>query len=563
MIACLPLMLTSLLAPADTLPPFPTGVYWPTERLPWVAEQAGKAPEELQGELLRRLRDEHHCNTVWLVNGGTSHWQAMLTQAAEARVTLLPTPEQVIWVRQTRDPREVDRHAAAAVEALGSYPALGAYVLIDEARTPEMAQMEALRAAFARHDSTRPQVMVLMARDLEAGALRTRVPILCADPYPFFGPNSPNGPSTPLASRGYYRQVVRHLVSLCESTGKTPWVMPQMFSDVWGPWHYGEGGTVVMEAGAYHHWRTPTLGETRWEIWEAVGQGAKGVLFYVLFPPKNERRGGEPYEGRDFPAEWPRVEREIATELPRALLTPAGEATPHLAEIGRAFADLERLGPDLLRYRSSPATLAVTDAPWTIHTLQDPATGEALLAVINDDPEQAIDGVVRPLVEGVAATELRSGRRFEPGEWRLRLEGGDGALLQLETAEPRWTLLFEEDFTIANPGVALSGLTPVRTRAAYGIGWLTRVEPEGDAPGTVTANLDQVAGKAERARLRIWAAAEGAGELTVEATVDGETFGPLAPSLGLWEIPAEATALRVTVPAGGRLARLVLTGVVR
>ena len=65
--------------------------------------------------------------------------------------------------------------------------------------------------------------------------------------------------------------------------------MPGAFAEIWGDWYYDKDMNVVVQPGAFLNWRMPTAGETRWQVWEGLASGAKGVIYFVLFPPGNDR----------------------------------------------------------------------------------------------------------------------------------------------------------------------------------------------------------------------------------------------------------------------------------
>lgn len=563
---------------AQTAPAFPLGVYWPVERVGWVARNAGYEDEwRFQEDLLQRLRAEFHVNTVWAVNGGTRHWQKLLELGERADVAMLVTPEQFIWARDDRRPGAAEAAAKAAFEALGGYPALAGYVLIDEPRAWEMSQMEAFRIGLAALDPARPSVMVTMTGDSDAAALGTRAAVLCTDVYPFFAPRSPNGPNRPDWSRGYYRGMVRRLVRLARESGKTPWIMPQAYAEVWGPWHYDQAMNVVLEPGAYHHWRMPTVGETRWQIWTALVEGAKGIHFFVLFGASNDRRPGDPPPERNFPDTWPRATELTPTGLPEALLRPNGTPTPQLEAIGAAFAFIERHADLLARLTPTPAQLVWAEPPLTARSLVDPTDGRHYAVVCNDDTDQRAEARLGSALPLANALDLRTGARLagvpDPqtggSVLTLTLEPGDGTVVALEAAPGAAArALYSADFRVSVP-IRTDGLRVVAARAPYGMGWDHFLAPaeEGKA-GSGEIDLDRVAGKTGREAMTILARLFGqgaAGEpLRLEASAGDGAYEASTDSAGErpWRVPPGPTRLRVTVPAGGRLDGLELVGVV-
>ncbi len=559
-----------LLAMSVTAPPvaeFPLGVYWPIERLPWVARQAGAEEWAFQSALMRRLREEFHCNLAWGVNGSNQHWLRLLDTAQRAGLKLILTPPQVIWSRDSRDPGTVEKMAAQAVEQLGRHPALAAYVLIDEPRVHEMAQMEAFRVAFARSDPERPAVTVTMNSQTEAAALRTGLSVLCTDLYPFFADRSPNGPNRPDWSRAYYRYGTRKVIAWARQTGKVPWIMPQVFGDVWGPWHYDAEGNMVAEPGAYLHWRQPTVGETRWQIWSAVAEGAKGLFFYVLFPPANERKSGDPFKPVRILDDWPRVEVETSTGGGAGLLHRDGSPTPQMIAMGEAYGRIAAEAGRLARLEPAPAELAWAPPPLVVRSWRDPASGEPLLAVVNDDTDHAVRGQVTLWLACREVASLWTGEGLgaelaEDGvSLTVSLPPGDGTIVRLTPREGTWCVrLFAEDFAVAATPCRLENAERRVDRGQFSMGWDHSVVA-GDKGGTVTLDLDQVAG-ARRGGMGIALTTAGKGVSGASVSADGKAWEPLPKpeNGGPFTVPADRKWLRIELEAGGRLSSLELTG---
>ena len=77
--------------------------------------------------------------------------------------------------------------------------------------------------------------------------------------------------------------------------------MPQCFVEIWGPWKYDEHLDAVMLPGAILHWRQPSVGEVRWQVWSAIGAGVRGFFWYVYLPPAADQPEAKPYAGPAFP----------------------------------------------------------------------------------------------------------------------------------------------------------------------------------------------------------------------------------------------------------------------
>ena len=106
---------------------------------------------------------------------------------------------------------------------------------------------------------------------------QTKIPVVCVDLYPFFGPNDPNGPHTDAASKGFFR---RNAMKMLDAIGDRPavgWVMGMCFSDIWDPRRYDDNGHLIGLSDSYLHWRCPTLPEMRWQVWESFRWARRGL----------------------------------------------------------------------------------------------------------------------------------------------------------------------------------------------------------------------------------------------------------------------------------------------
>ncbi|MBL4700631.1 MAG: hypothetical protein JKX85_05160 [Phycisphaeraceae bacterium] len=111
---------------------------------------------------------------------------------------------------------------------------------------------------------------------------RTNLPVVCVDLYPFFGPNDPNGPHTDATSRNFLRSNARRMIDAIGDKSAVGWVMSQCFVEIWGPYVYNELSEVISLPGSYLHWRSPTVAEMRWQIWETFRSSCKGAFVFQL-----------------------------------------------------------------------------------------------------------------------------------------------------------------------------------------------------------------------------------------------------------------------------------------
>ncbi len=481
---------------------FPLGVYWPQERVGWLAQKAGLDPWEYSERVIARLHDEHHCNLIWTVNIGTEDLKRLCGLAAKHGVQVAGTPEPVIWWRQQRTPEFAVKCAEESAKRLADAEGFYGYVLIDEPRAWELPYLDAIRAELSRLDPKHPTIMVTMRGDTPAAIQRTEFRIVTSDIYPFFADRSPNGPNPAHVSRAYYRLCGQAFGEQCRARQKTFWMMPQAFNEIWGDWHYNAEGHCIAQPGAYLHWRMPTVGETRWQTWEAVANGARGVVFFVLFPPGNDRTADSPPgEPQDNP--FPKIAEVVDTGQPAALLNADSTSTPQLTAMGEEFAALQKLSPVLQGLRVSPFPAAFAQPPLHVRTLRDEA-GNLYAAIVNDNTDQPTTGEIG-ILPGIAS--LRDLKReadvalAPDGEdavlhASLELAPGEGTLLQLVAEAARRPLATcIEDFAAPQTTGTLEGGEARARRLPWGVGWEYEVVPSTEGtPATLTCDIATLTG---------------------------------------------------------------------
>ncbi|MCS7265926.1 MAG: hypothetical protein NZ805_13965, partial [Armatimonadetes bacterium] len=479
----------SLMAFPEKFQSFMRGVYFPFERLDWVAQKAKTERWVFVDNLLSQLRYRYHMDAIWVVNISTQDARQLCQLAQKHSLGVFVTPEPVIWWRHLRGKDSAFKIAKHAFEMLGDLSALWAYVLVDEARVWEMAQMESIRSELASLDKNRISLMVTMTGDTEGAARYTQFSLLVCDIYPFFAPKSPNGPNTPALSQAYYITCTERLLELAEANGKKAWVMPQVFAEIWGKWHYDKQMNVVIEPNAYWHWRMPTIGETRWQIWQAIAAGAKGVIFFVLFPEPNERKPDDPSEGLIPTAAihptWPRVSEKLATNAGTALLYNDGTPTQQLLTIAETFALLEPNRELLWRLRPFiPIAFAIS--PFRAKSFVDPDSGNAVIVVVNDDTNFERQGTVTILPPVEKVQDLMKGRDLTAKidkvtglmQVAFSLPAGGGTILLIDkSATARISPIFVDDFSVQSTPAQWHNAQRVLMPVGWGMGFRVGVQP--------------------------------------------------------------------------------------
>ena len=572
---------------------YPTGGYWPWERLPAAAKRAGfddKWP--YVDKLLRELKTKHHWNTVWVLNIGPADAQRFLKAAEAAGLCVLLEPSQIthhfIWYSHA-SPTQIRQTAQKTVDTFGQFKALAGYVFMDEPRTISMGFLESMRRALQALDPTRICLTVTMLRDTAAAAYRTALPVLVTDVYPFGYPRDPNLPSTPSSSRAYYRIAAGFLERLAADTGKRPWIMPQIFQNIWGLWYYDANQHVVAEAGAYLHWRMPTVGETRWQVWCALAHNAKGVLFYVLFPPHNPRKKGEPQKRVAKPLDtWPTIAKDLHSGQARAMLYPDGTPSPQMSASSEVFAFIQQHADLLARLEPLRGQIAYAVPPTFARSFHDPTTGELYTMVYTDQTDKASCASVSflPCVQSVR--DVRTGKGVKVGKGpnglgqvTVPLQPGDGTLLALGAQVERPLLVLQEDFRLNTVMYTLSGARRVVVAQPYGMGWnhcitsdAAQAQPQKAGtltcpligPGRHSKNVPLVAYPKDATVYVVYRgllAGADQESLILATSTDGKQYhwaGVGAPHLPV-PLPRKTQSLRFTIKPGARLSGFELIAV--
>jgi len=417
---------------ADLTGSFPLGVYWPWERVGPGAEFCGLD----KWDYVERCLDDmqaHNVDSLWVVNLGIAELPDLAQRVAAREMTLVPAlgelHYQVDWRRNNWE--YLERESRRAIEAAGSSPAVLAWALCDEPRSTIVEEMETFRGKFHEWGATQPAVVVTMWHDTVAYADQSGFPVVCPDIYPFFSAGNPNGPNTPAASRAWYRRHCMVATEAAARNGKTPWVMPQAYHEVWGPWSYDEQQDAVILPGGLLHWRPPTEAEMRWQVWAAVAAGMKGFFWFCYGAPPADSPEAKPYEGTTFP---PSMAVTEPTELgfPGALIRRDLETTPQYEVVGEVFGALKALLPLLADAVPAKQPLLEVEPPGWTGAFRSPAAGRDFAVVVNDDTERAQEvrcWAVRP----TDFRDLRTGnviRRGEDGTLVVPLGPGDGTVLE-------------------------------------------------------------------------------------------------------------------------------------
>ena len=408
---------------------FPLGVYWPWERVGGLAEQSGMDKWQYVDACLDDMK-AHHVDSVWVVNLSIADLPELTARVGARQMTIVPALAalhyNVPWRRGNWE--YLQAQAKQAIEAVGDSSAVLAWALCDEPRKTFVGEMEVYRRKFASWGAGQPGIVVTMWHDTPTYAQQTDFPVVCPDIYPFFARGNPNGPNSPGASRSWYRRHAATAAKLAYDNGQTSWIMPQAYSEVWGPWRYDETGDVVIVPGGILHWRPPTVGEMRWQVWSALAAGVRGFYWFCYAPHPADRAKAEPYEGKTFPPELA-VKEDTPLGFSGALIRPDGTATTQYEAAAEAFGVLRPLIPRLVGAVPADTPLGEVEAPGWLGTLSTP--GGQLGVLVNDDTDNEREIKVW-LVKPQDVMDLRTRQvlpRAADNTVAVTLAAGDGTVL--------------------------------------------------------------------------------------------------------------------------------------
>ena len=567
------------------------GVYWPWERTKIHAAHANMELWQFVDHLMGRISKEWHCNLVWFVNGPAEPARVCDIAAKHNLLVLSGTRLAGIFVHGLRGEEQLATAVKQTVEQLASKPALGAYVLKDEAKNVEKAQMETYRQALAAADPKHPSIIVTMTSHTEVFAVDSGFPVICTDIYHFGGVRSPAIPNPARRSRATFRQCVTALTDMTKRHGKTAWNMPQAFADVWGAHWLDADENIVIEPGSYWHWRMPSVAETRWQIWESIRAGCKGVVFFVILA--GGREDWTPAEGempekmqkaleRNKGSQWPLTNSRIDTHEPKCLTRNGGRATPQAVEMGNTYRTLAAHEAVIVRWRPARLPFVSVDAPGKCRAYRDPADPKVRYAVVVNDATgttSASPVVCRFLPNTVTVTDLLTTEMLtladeSSGNERLQqatitLPPGGGTILKLEFRNGKTgLLLYDEDFSKSAITAKLDGVSRRRERRGFGMGsaWRLRKDgpPDADAIITLDGLTKHTHGRGSHLCTALHDVAKG--KAIVYLQVDGRCPEPEAIVVQLvakdgtagWN-KTDAYRLPFAVPAGTDAIRIRLT----
>lgn len=423
------------LGPYDTVlaTSFPLGVYWPWERVNGLAQRNGIEKWAWVERCLDDMK-AHHIDAVWVVNLNIHDLRPLADRCEARQMKLVPALSELHYNISWRlnNWEYLEKQSRSAIAAAGDSPAILAWALCDEPPKGIVDEMEIFRRKFREWGAKQPAIVVTTWSDTPHYAEDTNFSVICADIYPFFSAGNPNGPNTPSLSRAHYRRNVLLTTDKAVKNGKTPWVMPQCFCDIWGPWAYTPQGEMRALPGSVIHWRQPTTGEMRWQLWSSLAAGVQGLFIFVYNPPAYDKPNAAPYSGTAFPPSFSIKEDTLIPDATGGIVRPDGSPTPNYDIISRTYEDFSRLRTLLNGAVPVKKALGRVTGSGFLGTLHNPTTGRTFIMVVNDNTDQAQTLDVRLTrhrdVRNLLTNEIL--KRTGNNTISITLEPGGGAALE-------------------------------------------------------------------------------------------------------------------------------------
>lgn len=435
---------------------FPTGVYWGWEQNAEGARVAGLEKWAFVRKTCELL-PKHGIDTFWVVNIELADLKQLLKITRPLGLKVLPglaeiEPRNLVRFNLTpKDPDFVPKaldfyktFIPQMVKEVGEdREGILAWIVIDEPDEQMLKLVEPVRQLFAQADPNRPATLVSTWSVTPDVIAQTRLQTFCIDVYPFFGPKAPSGPHTTEASQNYFSSNVFKTVAAAGKDDRIAWAMPQSYAEIQGPWKRGADGVPVAAPGSFINWRMPTPGEMRWQIWESLRAGVKGVIFFPLFIS---------YQA-DLPvpaAPTDPIFKPALVDKPTrveelGLLNNQHKPTRQFLAISETFRAVAPHKELLRRLKPSQSAWLSAGKGAQVSTFTDPASNEEYAVVVN--PDMAADqtvtavvaakpGVLNPVVIDVLKekTVKIESMGWAGGNHRISvsLRAGEGALLKLK-----------------------------------------------------------------------------------------------------------------------------------
>ncbi len=421
------------IVPADNPPNWvPLGAYLSWERLLYLARYN---KVEYWTDICKRLDvlKENGVDTLWATNMQDEHFPRLIKECEKRDLKLLVSMgamEIKIKDRWLNNGAYYDTALPYLVKRAGNSKALIGWVLSDEPQEEDFPNAEIVRKRLRELDPQRFCLMVTMRPQAPSVPALTQLPVVCVDLYPFFGPNDPNGPHTPATSIAFYRGNIQGLVDAIGTKNAVAWIMGQCFTEIRGQRKFDkQDRNLIALPGSYLHWVCPTLPQMRWQVWEAIRGGAKGVIIYTTAPET-------PDPETEFHKEpgWTQLLDKPVDPGPNALTYPDASATPQLVELGKTY---RLIGPHkalIQRWKRADTSDIEIASPAMGQRFLDPQTGKAYLVVVNDDFENEHSIAIRAKSSMLKLSDIihaSEAKVTEGSGATIALPAGSGTILEI------------------------------------------------------------------------------------------------------------------------------------
>lgn len=380
---------------------FPTGVFWAWECTKRNADAAGMDLWQFTDSQMKQLK-EHGCNTLWFVNMPQNVMPKILMMAEKYGLKVLLNSGLVeAFYHDAGSLDRLNLMAGNTVSRIGDFPALLGYVLKDEPLLCSLETCNYFYDLMKRADPLRDSVVVAMNRQSMTFLKESKLPVVCTDIYYFGHDKSTNIPNPTAVSQTMFSEGLDGYNTAAELYGKHFWFMGQIYAEIWGR-HYLKDGKCIVEPGSYLHWRMPTVAETRWQAWEAVRNGSKGVLFFVLLPRRSlnvlpdQVKLGTPEakvvanmdKMAKIAAGWKHqwlTEKRMEIDPGEAIVLLGGRPTPQMAAMGKAFRTFRSHEKLLLAKKRAAFPVFFSASPSVNTATFDTGDGKRYGVVVNRD----------------------------------------------------------------------------------------------------------------------------------------------------------------------------------
>ncbi|MBR2438950.1 MAG: hypothetical protein IKB25_02045 [Lentisphaeria bacterium] len=447
---------------------FPTGVYWAWERTKMNADYAKMEFWQFV-EHSMKVAKENGYDTLWFVNLPGNHEQVKVLALAEKHGLRVLTNSDLYTIYYTGldSLGQMDRLADQTVARIGHFKSLLGYVLKDEPLLCDMDSSDYLCSLMKKADPGRDSVVVVMNRPSLTYLRDSKLPIVCTDIYYFADENSTMLPAPRNVGQAEFTNALNLFNLSAERHNKHSWFMGQIFGDIWGR-HWYKNGKYIVYPGCYLHWRMPTKAESKWQIWEALRLGSKGIIFYVyhsdiplMVPPEkavtadDKKKVAAMDKRGKIAASWKTqklTDKTIELEWSAGMLHPGGKPTEQMVAT-RSVMKLIRANESLLvdRCRAEFPVFFATDAKTNVERFR---SGDKWFGVIvNRDLDNTRTVEIRLPLNVKKIKDLATGKEVKmasAGKYfqkiSLTLEAGSGALLESEFYEHAGLRYSKESF---------------------------------------------------------------------------------------------------------------------